>query len=107
MQRLITILTTIPDKKTAQLIANKLLQNKLAACVQISGPIESHYTWNNKKEISKEYQCTIKTQSHLYKKIEALISANHPYETPQIIGIPILNISQNYADWIRKETTIS
>lgn len=107
MQRLIAVVTTTPDKKTAQLIANKLLENKLAACVQISGPIESHYTWKNKKEMAEEWQCSIKTQAHLYDKIETLISANHPYEIPEIIGIPILNISKDYADWIKKETTIS
>ncbi len=107
MQRLIAILTTTPDKKTAQLIAKQLLENKLAACVQISGPIESHYTWNNQRKTAEEWQCSIKTQAHLFNKIETLISANHPYETPEIIGIPILNISKQYADWIKKETTIS
>lgn len=99
----IQIFTTCSKKPEAQRIADSLIKNRLAACVQIVGPIESRYRWKGKNESQKEYLCIIKTQLSLYKKAEKHIKKMHPYELPEITFTKIGG-NTNYLDWITKET---
>lgn len=98
----IQIITTIDDKSIAKKIANELLDKKLASCIQISGPVTSNYSWENKIECTEEYMCIIKTRDSLYKEIEQLIIEIHPYEVPEIISTKILDGSQSYLEWMDK-----
>ncbi len=97
------VLNTVPSLKEARKLAHLLLQKRLAACVNIGSPVESHYWWKNKKEKSREYLLLIKTSAEKFRKLEKIIRKNHSYEVPEIIGIPIQKGSVKYLAWISKE----
>lgn len=100
MKSYIQISTTTANKEEAQKIAQYLVEQKLVACVQISGPIESTYRWKGKIEIANEWLCLIKTREDLFAKVESAIKKMHPYETPEIIAVPIVKGSKEYLKWI-------
>ena len=100
MKSYIQVTTTTETKEQAQKIAQHLVTEKLAACVQILGPINSIYRWKGKVENTQEWLCLIKTQDDLYDKVEAAIKSLHPYETPEIIAVPIVKGSKEYLNWI-------
>ncbi|MDI6722731.1 MAG: divalent-cation tolerance protein CutA [Candidatus Aenigmarchaeota archaeon] len=104
MKSYIQISTTTETKEQAQKIAKYLVAQKLVACVQISGPIESTYRWKGKVETAQEWLCLIKTRASLFGKVEAVIKKLHPYETPEIIAVPIIKGSKEYLNWLDKET---
>ena len=100
MLKFLQISTTTETKEEAEKISQKILEKRLAACVQIIGPIESSYWWKNKIEQSKEWLCLIKTHEKFFDEIEKLISSIHSYETPEIIATPIIDGNKEYLDWI-------
>jgi len=104
MKSYIQISTTTETKEQAQKIALYLVEQKLAACVQISGPIESTYHWKGKVETAGEWLCLIKTLEELFAKVESAIKELHSYETPEIIAVPIVKGSKEYLNWLDKET---
>lgn len=97
------VTTTTETKEQAQTIAQHLVKAKLAACVQITGPITSIYRWNGKVENTQEWLCLIKTREDFYDKVEAAIKSQHPYETPEIIAVPIVKGSKEYLNWLENE----
>lgn len=101
MNRYIQVITTISDKSGAEKIAKALINKRLAACVQIAGPIKSIYRWKGKIETAKEWVCVIKTRKNLYEKVEAAIKKIHPYEVPEIIAVPIAAANKDYLKWIK------
>lgn len=103
MGKYIQVFTSAGNKKDAERIASILLKKRLAGCVQIV-PAESRYRWKGKIEKSREYLCIIKSRQELYKKIEAEIKANHPYETPEIISSALSDSSADYIKWLEAET---
>ena len=103
MKSYIQVMTTTETKEQAQTIAQHLVERKLAACVQITGPITSIYRWKGKVENAQEWLCLIKTQDDLYNKVEAAIKSLHPYETPEIIAVPIIKGSKEYLSWLEDE----
>jgi len=104
MSPFIQVDTTIDTPEGAQSIADTLVEKRLAACVQISGPITSTYWWQDQIETAQEWVCTAKTQQDLYDAVEQAIRAVHSYETPEIIATPIVAGNQSYLDWVRDET---
>lgn len=98
------VLSTVSNIKKARQLAGLLISKRLAACVQILPGLESHYRWRGKKETSKEVLLIIKTRASLYKKLEAAILKNHPYDVPEIVCLPITKGSKRYLNWIVKET---
>jgi len=104
MKSYIQISTTTETKEQAQTIAQHLVEAKLAACVQITGPTTSIYRWKGKVENAQEWLCLIKTRDDLFKKVEAAIKKLHPYETPEIIAMPIVKGSKEYMKWIDEES---
>lgn len=103
MKSYLQVTTTTETKEQAQTIAQHLVETKLAVCVQITGPITSIYRWKGKVENAQEWLCLIKTQNDLYNKVEAAIKKLHPYETPEIIAVPIINGSKEYLSWLHNE----
>lgn len=101
---MIQIQTTVASKEEGQKIADALVDLKLAACVQIIGPITSTYRWRSKVENTQEWLCRIKTRTELYERIEKKILAIHSYETPEIIAIPIERSSADYMAWLNDVT---
>jgi periplasmic divalent cation tolerance protein len=100
---MILIQTTTSTKIEAKKIANILLEKKLTACVQIS-KIDSMYTWENKLCEEEEYLLLIKTKKSLYKEIQREIKENHSYDVPEIIGVDITHISNEYQNFIEGNT---
>lgn len=101
---MIQIQTTTATKDEAEKIADVLLEAKVAACVQIVGPIRSEYRWKGKVEAADEWLAFIKTRTELYARVEKAILEIHPYETPEIIAVPIERSSAGYMSWLNDET---
>ena len=98
----IQVMTTTETKDQAQTIARHLVENKLAACVQITGPIESTYLWKGQIETSCEHVCLIKTREDLFTRIETAIKSIHSYETPEIVAVKIIKGSADYLQWLEE-----
>lgn len=98
--RYCVILCTCPDRTSAELIANTLVTNKLAACVNIVPGITSIYQWQGNLEKSQELLLIVKSRSELFSSVENAILTHHPYELPEIISIPLQNGFPNYLSWI-------
>ena len=101
----IQVVTTIAEKKDAETLARAIVEKRLGACVQISGPIESHYWWNNRIESAAEWTLTIKTRRDLYKALEKVLLELHPYDQPEIIATPVVEISPGYLKWLAEQVT--
>jgi periplasmic divalent cation tolerance protein len=99
----IQVVTTTGKKEDAEKIAMTLVESKLAACVQLAGPIFSTYRWKGNIEKAEEWQCVIKSREDRYKEIEKVIKSIHPYEVPEIIAIPIMAGSTEYLNWLQGE----
>ena len=97
--------TTTESVGEAQDIADQLVEQRLAACVQITGPITSTYRWEGEVNSSQEFMCFIKTRRELTNRVEALVRSLHSYENPEIIVMPIQGGSPAYLDWIAAETS--
>lgn len=102
--KLVCVLTTFPNLALARKFSRDLLQNKLAACIQIIPKVESHYAWKGKLEKSREILLLIKTQADLFKRLETFFKKNHPYEIPELIQIPISKSAHAYLKWIQSVT---
>ena len=98
---LIIIQTTCASEIEATQIAKVLIENKLAACVQMS-EIESFYTWKNALCNDKEILLSIKTKKQNFKKIKSKIKELHSYDVPEIISIKIESVSKEYEKFIAK-----
>lgn len=104
MDKIIQIITTCNDKECLEGIGMYLVENRLAACAQISGPITSTYWWNGEIEEATEWVCTLKSTSALYEKVETAIRELHPYDLPEIIALDAEKTLPAYGDWVRRET---
>lgn len=96
------VMTTFADEEVGESIIHSLIEKRLAACVQVQS-IESYYHWQGKVNKDKEKLVVIKTTEALYLQVEADILANHDYETPEIIRLPITAGYADYLAWIQAE----
>jgi periplasmic divalent cation tolerance protein len=94
------VLTTAGSRAEAGAIAAALIERRLAACVQISGPITSIYRWQGAIENAEEWHCLAKTASSHWDAVEAAIRELHSYEQPEIVATPIAAGSAGYLRWI-------
>ncbi len=97
------VITTTESQKEAENIAHKMVEKRLAACAQISGPIISTYWWEGKVESSNEWKCTLKTSEEALEQLEKAIVDAHPYDVPQIIAVALDRVHKPYLDWLQKE----
>ncbi len=104
MQEFIQVLTTVGTQEEARRIADALIEQRLAGCVHLAGPVESVYRWQGKIETAMEWQCWIKTRREHYDAVEATIRKLHSYEVPEILMFPILTGSAAYLKWLAEET---
>ena len=103
MSDFLQVSTTVPTEQLAQQIAEALVDNCLAACVQVQGPIQSVYRWQGKVEQATEWLCQAKTRRDLLPQIEKMIGQLHEYECPEIIAVPIVAGSEPYLKWLEEE----
>jgi periplasmic divalent cation tolerance protein len=94
------VTTTVATQADAERIAAALVGERLAACVQIVGPIASIYRWQGAVERADEWYCHCKTTRERYPALEARIRQLHPYEIPEIIAVPIVAALPAYLAWI-------
>jgi periplasmic divalent cation tolerance protein len=99
-ERFLVALVTVPDLKVARSLARACLQSRVAACVNILPRLESHYWWQGKIEQGNELLLLIKTTRERLRKLEACVLANHPYDTPEFIVLPIQAGNKRYLAWI-------
>ena len=98
------VLTTTASEEETEKIAQALLEQRLAACVQAT-PIKSYYTWKGQVHQDQEALLLIKCKAADYAEIEKCIRANHSYEVPEIVQLPLTNGSQDYLGWISQVTS--
>lgn len=97
------IQTTAGSETEAEELAQLLVRERLAACVQVL-PITSYYRWEGKISKDGEWLLSIKTRAACYQAVEKLIIANHAYETPEIIQLPVVDGSEDYLQWVDNST---
>jgi periplasmic divalent cation tolerance protein len=100
MTEYVHVLTTVSSEEEAKRIADDLLDRRLAACVQVVGPIVSRYRWQGELEQAEEWQCLVKTEADLYEPVETAIRAIHSYDEPEIIATPVVAGSAGYLAWV-------
>jgi periplasmic divalent cation tolerance protein len=100
----IIVLVTVPNQKEARKITDAVLDSKLAACVNVLSGLKSYFWWQGKKDIAEEILLIIKTKKGLFNKLAKTIKSIHPYDTPEIIAIPIIKGYKPYLDWIDSVT---
>jgi len=93
------VLVACAGKTFAENLAGKLVENRLAACVQVQ-PVTSIYTWEGQVHTEPEFRMVIKTKSERYPEVEAFITAHHGYEVPQILCVPIETGLASYLNWM-------
>ena len=103
MTDIIQVATTTGNREDAQRIAAELVDKRLAACVQLGGPITSFYHWEGKLETSQEWMLTVKTTRELYDRVEETIRGLHLYDVPEILATPVVAGSDAYLSWVVAE----
>ena len=98
------VLTNLPDADSAQALAAHLVEARVAACVNVLAPATSVYRWEGAIETATEVPLLIKTPASRYAALEAAIRAQHPYELPEVIAVPVTHGLPGYLDWVRTET---
>ena len=102
------VFTNAPDRAVAEKIARTLVEQKLAACVNILAGCMSIYRWDGSVETAAEVPLLIKTRADIYPEVEAAIKNLHPYQLPEIVALPVAEGSREYLEWIteakREET---
>ncbi len=101
---LVIITTTSDDRDELENIATALVEERLAACCQISQPIQSIYVWQGSVASEQEFSCAIKTTQEHVEAIKSKIREMHKYDLPQIIVVNAADVCDHYLNWVRTET---
>lgn len=104
---LLLVFCTCPDKETAHRLASQLVEQRLAACVNISAPSRSVYRWQDRIEQAEEILLSIKTTAGNYSRLEQNIRQGHPYQVPEIIALPVRQGLPEYLKWVEEECASS
>ncbi len=98
------VLTNLPDRASAEKLAEALVEAHIAACVNILAPCRSVYRWKGAVQHDEEHPVLIKTSAERYAALEKAVRALHPYELPEIVAVPIERGLPAYLDWVEAET---
>ncbi|QTD45536.1 divalent-cation tolerance protein CutA [Ottowia testudinis] len=101
-QNLLLVLTTVASRADADALARAMVEQRLAACAQISA-IDSVYWWNGAVQSEGEFRLLLKTTAERYAALEAALRAAHPYELPAIVALPVAQALPAFADWVAAE----
>lgn len=93
------VLVTVPDLKVGRLLARKALEAKLVACANLVPGVESHYWWKNRIERSREMLVIFKATRRSLARLEALVLEAHPYDTPEIVFMPVNSATGKHLRW--------
>jgi periplasmic divalent cation tolerance protein len=103
MTEYIQVFSSVVNLEAAEKIGETVIAKKLAAIVQITGPVKSMYMWSGKILKGEDWRIVMKTTRDLYEKLEAEIKRLHPYGVPEILAMPVLEGNRDYLNWISKE----
>lgn len=98
------VITNMPDRDQASRLARRLVESRLAACVNLLAECESVYAWQGAVESAREVPLLVKTVARHYPAVENMIRDAHPYELPEIIAVSVDNGLPEYLGWIESET---
>ena len=107
MDEILLVLTNLPNRESAQRVANALIESRAAACFNMLAECTSVYRWQGKIETASEVPLLIKTTRAAYPHLEAVIHAHHPYELPEIIAVSVNAGLPGYLQWIVQETSLT
>jgi periplasmic divalent cation tolerance protein len=94
------VTTTGDDREALERLARLLVAERLAACVQLTGPVQSHYFWEGRTESAVEWQLQAKTREDLQATVFELIATHHSYQVPQLVAVRLEHVSTAYGNWI-------
>ena len=97
---MLIVLVTTPNEAEAESLAARIVEARLAACVQILPPMTSVYVWEGKLQKDAEHLLLIKTLPEKYDEVETFIIANHSYDVPEIVAIDAERVSGPYLAWL-------
>lgn len=103
MTQAIQVITTVETRDEADGIAQALVERRLAACVQVLGPVTSTFHWQGRVDVSQEWLCIAKTLERHFAEIERTIRELHSYDVPEILAVPVSQASGPYLQWLEKE----
>lgn len=103
-ERFCVVFISAPAGRVAQRLATSVLRARLAACVSVIPTAVSHYWWKGKLENGRESLLIVKTRRSLLARLEKHVHANHPYEVPEVISLPVLTGNKAYLQWLADET---
>ncbi|WP_149183218.1 divalent-cation tolerance protein CutA [Streptomyces sp. TRM49041] len=103
MIQALTVRTTTDSAAKAEALARGGVEERLAACAQVSGPVTSVYRWQGAVETAREWQVLFKTAESRYDALEAYIREYHDYDTPEIIATAVVRGSAGYLEWVARE----
>lgn len=95
----------VPSEEEGARIADALLEPRLAACVQVLGPMTSRYWWEGAREESVEWLLLAKTRADLVDRAVEAVQAAHPYDVPEVLAVPVVGGTGDYLRWVADETT--
>jgi len=101
---MLLVFSNLPDEATAHRIARHLVERRLAACVSVLAPCVSTYRWQGVIEQATEVPVVIKTTAQRYPELEVALRAQHPYELPEIVAVPLARGLPAYLDWVAIES---
>ena len=100
MSDYIQVATSVAEREDAQRMARALVEQRLAACVQVLGPMMSTYRWQGQVETAQEWLCLAKTRREAYQRLQQAILELHPYDVPEILATPVEAGNPAYLAWI-------
>jgi len=103
MREFLQVTTTTAQEADARQIATVLVERRLAACVQILGPVHSVYRWQGNVEQAVEWLCKVKTERRLFTAVAETICELHTYECPEVVATPIVDGSAKYLAWLGEQ----
>lgn len=98
---MLTIFTTVPNTEEAENLARKIVEAKLAACVQVLPQMKSFYFWENEVQEDSENLLLIKTLEEKFDELEKFIKENHSYDVPEIVAVSSEKVSEDYLKWMK------
>ena len=101
----VQVTTTLPDRVAADLLARGLVEERLAACGQVVGPVSSTYRWQGKVDAATEWYCHLKTTAARLPALIRRIRELHSYEVPEIVALPVADGDADYLRWIEESVS--
>jgi periplasmic divalent cation tolerance protein len=98
---MLVVLTTTPNAEEAESLARKIVEMRLAACVQVLPPMTSFYFWENAVQKDAEHLLLIKTLPEKFDELQEFIQSNHSYKVPEIVALPAEKVSESYFNWMK------